>query len=49
LPIALEDTATRTQIKDALARPGSPQMLLQLGISRTTHATARRPTTELTR
>ncbi len=44
----LEDVATRTQIKDCLALPGSPQMLLALGISRTTHPTGRRPAAELT-
>jgi hypothetical protein len=44
----LEDVATRTQIKDGLALPGSPQMLLALGICRTTHPTGRRPAAELT-
>ena len=44
----LEDVATRTQIEDCLALPGSPQMLLALGISRTTHPTGRRPGAELT-
>jgi hypothetical protein len=44
----LEDAATRTRIKDLLAQPGSPQMLLSLGVSRTTHATARRPAADLT-
>jgi hypothetical protein len=45
----LEDVATRAQIKDCLIGPGSPQMLLALGISRTTHPTGRRPAAELTR
>ena len=44
----LEDVAARTHIKDCLALPGSPQMLLALGISRTTHPTGRRPAPELT-
>jgi nitroreductase len=44
----LEDVATRTHIKDCLTLPGSPQMLLALGISRTTHPTGRRPAAELT-
>ena len=45
----LENVATRALIKDCLIGPGSPQMLLQLGISRTTHPTGRRPAAELTR
>ena len=44
----LEDVATRTHIKDCLTLPGSPQMLLALGINRTTHPTGRRPAAELT-
>ena len=44
----LEDVGTRAQIKDCLALPGSPQMLLALGICRTTHPTGRRPAAELT-
>jgi hypothetical protein len=43
----LEDAATRTRIKGILAQPGSPQMLLLLGVSRTTHATGRRPAADL--
>jgi len=38
----LEDAATRTRIRDLLALPGAPQMLLALGVSRTAHPTARR-------
>ncbi len=45
--LPLEDTATRSRVRDCLAAPGSPQMLLELGISRTAHATARRPATDL--
>ena len=44
----LEDAVTRGQIRDALTQPGWPQMLLSLGVSRTTHATARRPAADLT-
>jgi len=43
----LEAAATRMLIKTSLALPGPPQMLLQLGVSRTAQATARRPTAEL--
>jgi len=44
----LEEVATRGLITDRLAGPGVPQMLLQLGVSRTTHPTARRPAADLT-
>ncbi|MGH3419972.1 MAG: Acg family FMN-binding oxidoreductase [Streptosporangiaceae bacterium] len=44
----LEAVVTRTLVKNCLAQPGSPQMLLALGVSRTTHATARRPAADLT-
>jgi hypothetical protein len=43
----LEDVPTRTLIRDRLALSGAPQMLLALGISRTAHATARRPPADL--
>lgn len=43
----LESAAIRTLIRDRLALPGAPQMLLQLGLAHTTQATARRPPTEL--
>ena len=43
----LEEAGARTQVRDCLAVPGSPQMLLELGVSRTAHATARRPATDL--
>jgi hypothetical protein len=43
----LEDAATRTLIRDLLGTPGWPQMLLALGVSRTAHATARRPPADL--
>jgi nitroreductase len=44
----LENEPTRTLIRDRLALPGSPQMLLQLGPAHTTHTTARRPPADLT-
>jgi len=44
----LEDVATRALVADCLARTGSPQMLMELGISRTAHATTRRPAADLT-
>ena len=43
----LEAAATRQLIKTSLALPGSPQVLLQLGVARTSQATARRPAGEL--
>jgi nitroreductase len=44
---SLEDGATRALVRDRLALPGAPQMLLALGISRTARATARRPAADL--
>ena len=43
----LQAPATRSLIQYSLALPGWPQMLLQLGVARTTHPTARRPVSEL--
>jgi hypothetical protein len=43
----LEAAATRKLIKTSLALPGSPQLLLELGVTRTSQATARRPAREL--
>jgi len=40
-------TSVRAQVRSGLALPGPPQMLLQLGVARTTHPTARRPAEEL--
>ena len=37
----------RALIRDELTLPGWPQMLLQLGVARTAHSTARRPPAEL--
>jgi hypothetical protein len=44
----LEAEPIRALIRDRLALPGFPQMLLQLGLARTTRATARRPPPDLT-
>ena len=44
----LEATVTRALIRDRLALPGHPQMLLQFGHVHTTHPTARRPADEIT-
>jgi nitroreductase len=43
----LEAAPTRALIRDRLALPGSPQILMQLGRAHTTHATARRPPADL--
>jgi hypothetical protein len=43
----LEAAALRALIRDRLALPGAPQPLMQLGLARTTHATARRAPGEL--
>ena len=43
----LEADVIRALIRERLALPGAPQMLLQLGRAHTTHATARRPPAEL--
>jgi hypothetical protein len=43
----LENPLTRTLIKEGLELPGAPQMLLAFGLSRTAHATARRPAADL--
>jgi hypothetical protein len=43
----LEDAPTRALVNDCLSRLGSLQMLLQLGVSRTAHATARRPAADV--
>jgi hypothetical protein len=43
----LEDTEARALIRDQLALPGAPQMILQLGRARSTRATARRPPSEV--
>jgi len=44
----LEAAAIRALIQDRLALPGAPQMVLQLGLARTTRSTARRAPTEIT-
>ena len=43
----LEAEPTRGLIRERLALPGAPQMLLQLGLAHTAHATARRPPADL--
>ena len=43
----LENAPVRALITDQLGLPGAPQMLLQLGVAHTVHATARRPPDEL--
>jgi nitroreductase family protein len=43
----LEAAAIRAVIRDRLALPGAPQMLLQLGLAHTAQATARRPARDL--
>jgi hypothetical protein len=43
----LEMPAVRAMIRSRLALPGQAQMLLQLGLSRSTRPTPRRPVTEL--
>jgi len=45
----LEAAAVRALIKNRLALPGAPQMLLQLGVAHTAQATARRPPADLTK
>jgi nitroreductase len=44
----LQSTSVRAQIRSSLALSGSPQLLLELGVSRTSHPTGRRPAGELT-
>ncbi|HYX57549.1 MAG TPA: hypothetical protein VE888_00920, partial [Streptosporangiaceae bacterium] len=44
----LQSASVRAQIRSNLRATGSPQMLLELGVVRTTHPTARRPAGELT-
>jgi hypothetical protein len=43
----LEAAAIRALIRDRLALPGAPQMLLQLGLAHSGHTTARRPPDDL--
>jgi hypothetical protein len=44
----LQSASVRAQIRSNLRATGSPQLLLELGMTRTTHPTARRPVGELT-
>jgi nitroreductase len=43
----LEAEVIRALIKERLALPGAPQMVLQLGLAHTAHSTARRPPADL--
>ena len=43
----LEADVIRALIKERLALPGAPQMVLQLGLAHTAHSTARRPPADL--
>ena len=43
----LEAAVTRNLIKTSLALPGSPQVLLQFGVARSSRVTARRSAAEL--
>jgi hypothetical protein len=43
----LEAAVTRNLIKTSVALPGSPQVLLQFGVARSSRATARRSAAEL--
>ncbi len=45
--LPLENAPIRSLIKERLALPGEPQMLLQLGVAHASHATARRPPDDL--
>ncbi len=44
----LQSASVRAQIRSSLALPGTPQLLLEIGVARTSHATGRRPPAELT-
>jgi hypothetical protein len=43
----LQSASVRAQLRSSLALPGSPQLLLELGVARTSRPTARRPAGEL--
>ena len=44
----LQSASVRAQIRASLTPSGFPQMLLELGVARTSHPTARRPAGDLT-
>jgi len=44
----LQSASVRAQIRSSLRATGSPQLLLELGVARTSRPTARRPAAELT-
>jgi hypothetical protein len=43
----LQSASVRAQIRGSLTPAGSPQLLLELGVARTAHPTARRPASEV--
>ncbi len=43
----LQSASVRAQIRGSLTPTGSPQLLLELGVARTAHPTARRPASEV--
>ena len=44
----LQSASVRAQIRSNMRATGSPQLLLELGVTRTSHPTARRPASEVT-
>jgi hypothetical protein len=44
----LQSVPVRAQLRSSLALPGSPQLLLELGVVRTSRPTGRRPASDLT-
>jgi hypothetical protein len=44
----LQSASVRAQIRSSLALPGSPKLLMELGVARASRPTARRPSGELT-
>ena len=44
----LQSASVRAQLRSGLMLPGAPQLLLELGVCRISHATGRRPPGELT-
>ena len=43
-----QSASVRAQIRSSLTPTGSPQLLLELGVVRSSHATGRRPARDLT-
>jgi hypothetical protein len=44
----LQSASVRAQIRSSLTPAGSPELLLELGVARTSHPTGRRPASEVT-